>query len=316
MPADRIDVHFHVIPAFYRDAAVAAGRVPARGSYPEYSIELALELMDRHAIGVAMTSVSQPGVHFGDDRAARTLARRCNEYAAELNARRPRRFGAFATLTLPDTEGTLAEIDYCLDALKLDGVCLFASYAEKYLGDAAFDPVMEKLNARGAVVFVHPAMHPSTRHIDLPWPLFMMEYVFDTTRAAVNLVLSGALERYPDIRFILAHAGGVAPYIAWRVSVSPMIDARMPQLSREKISAGFRRFWYDTALAPAAATMGCLEQIADPARIVFGSDWPFANAAVQKAADADRERALSARQRGAIDWQNALALFPRLAQAF
>ncbi len=65
----------------------------------------------------------------------------------------------------------------------------------------------------------------------------MMEYLFDTTRAAVNLVFSGALERFARIRFILAHAGGVMPYFAWRLSVSPMIDPRLPQLSRAQVSA-------------------------------------------------------------------------------
>jgi predicted TIM-barrel fold metal-dependent hydrolase len=312
-PSGRIDVHFHAVPVFYREAGAAAGRMPARGVYPDFSPELAIELMDERGIGVAITSISSPGVHFGDDRSARELARRCNEYAADLTARWPTRFGAFATLPLPDIQGSIREIDHALDTLKFDGVCLFSSYGEKYLGDRTFDPVMEQLDAQGAVVFVHPAMHPSTRHIDLPWPLFMMEYVFDTTRAAMNLVFSRALERFPRIRFILSHAGGVAPYIAWRASISPMLDPRMPQLSREDVFAGLRKFWYDTALSPGAATMGCLREIADPERIVFGSDWPFANAAIVKAADEDRERALSAQQRRAIDRQNVLALFPRLA---
>jgi predicted TIM-barrel fold metal-dependent hydrolase len=311
--SDRIDVHFHVIPPFYRDAATAAGRVPARGVYPDFSPELALELLDERGIGVAITSVSQPGVHFGDDRSARELARCCNQYAADLNARWPKRFGAFATLPLPDIQGSIGEIDHALEVLKFDGVCLFASYGEKYLGDPAFDPVMERLDARAAVAFVHPAMHPSARAVHLPWPLFMMEYVFDTTRAAINLIFSGALARFPRIRFILAHAGGVAPYLAWRASVSPMIDPRMPQLSPDEVFAGFRRFWYDTALAPSAATLGCLREIADPARILFGSDWPFANSAILAAADRDRARALSAGERQSIDRQNALALFPRLA---
>ena len=310
--SNRIDLHFHVVPPFYREVAVAAGRGPARGVYPDFSPELALELMDERGIGVAITSVSSPGVHFGDDRSARELSRRCNEYAADLNTRWPRRFGAFATVPLPDIQGSIDEIDHALDVLKFDGVCLFASYDGKYLGDRVFDPIMEQLDARGAVVFVHPGMHPSTRLVDLPWPLFMMEYVFDTTRAAINLVFSRALERFPRIRFILSHAGGVAPYIAWRASISPMLDPRMPQLSRDEVFAGFRKFWYDTALSPSAATMGCLREIADPQRIVFGSDWPFANAAIVKAADEDRVRALSAQERSAIDRHTALALFPRL----
>ena len=122
------------------------------------------------------------------------------------------------------------EIGYCLDTLKFDGVSLFASYDGKFLGDPKFDPVMEALNARDGVVFVHPGAHPTNKLIDLPWPAFMMEYLFDTTRAVVNLMFGGALERYPRIRFILPHAGGLVPYFAWRLSVSPMIDKRLRQI--------------------------------------------------------------------------------------
>ena len=158
-------------------------------------------------------------MQFGDPKQGAALARRCNEYASELALRWPSRFGAFATVPMWDMREATAEIEYALGELKHQGVCLFASYGEKFLGDKHFDPVMEALNARAAVVFVHPALHPSSRKLDLPWPGFMMEYVFDTTRAAVNLVFSGAIERFSRIRFVLAHAGELMPFFAWRLSI-------------------------------------------------------------------------------------------------
>jgi len=176
-----------------------------------------------------------------------------------------------------DMDQAIAEIDHCYDQIKLNGVCLFASYGGKFLGDPLFDPVLEALNERDAVVFIHPALHPSSRDLDLPWPGFMMEYLFDTTRAVVNLVFGGAVESFPRIRFVLPHAGGVVPYFAWRLSVSPMIDTRQPQLSRAEVYKRLRRFWYDTALSPTAETLVCLDEVALPQQIVFGSDWPFAN---------------------------------------
>src|SRR5438874_1992488 len=94
----RIDIHFHLIPQFYQDAAYAAGAGPAIGRYPQWSPELALDVMDANGIEVALTSLAQPGVQFGDPVKAAALARRCNEHAAELMARWPRRFGALATL--------------------------------------------------------------------------------------------------------------------------------------------------------------------------------------------------------------------------
>jgi predicted TIM-barrel fold metal-dependent hydrolase len=311
--ARRIDFHFHLIPKFYQDAAYESGTGPAIGRYPDWSPERALEVMDAHSIEVALTSLAQPGVQFGDPERARALARRCNDYAAELAARWPRRFGGFAVVPMWDRRHAIDEIGYALDRLKLQGVCLFASYGEKFLGDPHFDPVLEALNGRDAVVFVHPALHPSSSKLDLPWPGFIMEYLFDTTRTAVNLVFSGALERFPRIRFVLAHAGGLIPYFAWRLSVSPMIDARMPQIPPDQIFARLRQFWFDIALSPAPQTIACLAGIASPERIVFGSDWPFANAKV--VAEALKTYEMSApvtdHERLAIDRANALALFPQ-----
>jgi predicted TIM-barrel fold metal-dependent hydrolase len=242
------------------------------------------------------------------------LARRCNEYAAELVARWPSRFGAFATVPLGEIERALNEIAHALDELRFDGVSLFASYGDKFLGDPTFDPVLEMLDARGTVVFVHPGLHPSSKGLALPWPAFMMEYLFDTTRAVVNLVFSGAIERFPRVRFILPHAGGLVPYFAWRLAVSPMIDQRLPQLTRDQVYAALRQFWYDNALSPGEQTFGALDRVARADRIVFGTDFPFANPRViAEALDTYQSGFLSEERRFAIDRANALALFPRCA---
>lgn len=314
--ARRIDVHLHIIPKFYQETVRAAGLGPARrAGYPDYSPELAIELMDASEIEFSITSVAQPGVQFAEAAAASTLARRLNEYAADLMVKWPKRFGAFALVPMHDIKDAITEIEYSLDVLKCQGVCLFASYGEKYLGDPLFDPILDALDQRGSVVFIHPTLHPSSRTLDLPWPGFVMEYLFDTTRAAVNLLLSGTLDRFPNIKFILAHAGGTLPYFAWRLAASPAVDQTLPQWSREKFAAGLKHFWYDNALSCGHTTMGALKTIADPRKILFGSDWPFVPPAlvaeeigVHKALDlhSDAERA-------AIDRLNALTLFPNLA---
>jgi predicted TIM-barrel fold metal-dependent hydrolase len=315
MPSPRrIDIHVHLIPQFYQDAAYEAGAGPAIGRYPEWSPELALDLMDKSGIEVSLMSLAQPGVQFGDPKQASALARRCNEYSAELNARWPKRFGSLAVVPMWSADQAVAEIDHSLTQLKHQGVCLFASYGGKFLGDKWFDPVLAALNDRAAVVFVHPALHPSSRTLELPWPGFMMEYVFDTTRAAVNLVFSGAIDRFPRIRFVLAHAGGLMPYFAWRLSVSPMIDKRLEQLSPPQVYERLRRFWYDNALSPTAETFECLKGVAPAGQMVFGSDWPFANAAVIAEAVRTYEGvAMPGEQRAAIDRINALSLFPQFA---
>jgi 6-methylsalicylate decarboxylase len=313
MAAGMIDVHFHLIPQFYRDAVYEAGRGPAIGRYPDWSPPLALKLMDKHGIALAITSIAQPGVGFMPDDKAADFARRCNDYAAKLIAQHPGRFGCFGLLPMHDMDAAVAEARYCLETLGFEGISLFASYGEKFLGDGAFDPLMTYLDARGAVVHIHPGLHPSSRSLELPWPGFMIEYPFDTTRAAVNLLFSGALERFANIRFILSHAGGTLPYLAWRLSVAPMIDKRLQQRSREQIFAGLKTFWYDNALASGIESMGTLSRIAAKERILFGSDWPFCNDGVvaEEVKDFTAPGFLAADATAMIARENALKLFPQ-----
>src|SRR5262245_65902333 len=106
----RIDVHFHLIPPFYREAVYAAGRGPALGKDPDWTPELALDAMDAHGIEVALTSMAEPGVGFGSEASALALARGCNDYAAELIARWPKRFRAFGTVPMWSTQGAFDEI--------------------------------------------------------------------------------------------------------------------------------------------------------------------------------------------------------------
>lgn len=301
-------------PGFYQEALRASGRAPTSGARVEWTPDAALGNMDAHGIAASILSISFPGVHFGDDRAARALARRCNELAAELGRRWPGRFGGFAVLPLPDMEGSLAELQFALDELELDGVILLASYAGKFLGDACFEPLLAELDRRGAAVLVHPGMHESSRSLELPWPGFMLEFVIDTSRAAVNLLFSGALERFRGINFILAHGGGVIPYISWRLALAPIISPLVPQWPQERIFAGLRHFWYDTALCAERHALPALLETAAPGRILFGSDWPYAPAeitglSIQGLKDTP---GVSERLRAGIERDNALALFPRL----
>jgi predicted TIM-barrel fold metal-dependent hydrolase len=146
----------------------------------------------------------------------------------------------------------------------------------------------------------------------------MIEYPFDTTRAATNLVFTGALERFTAIQFVLSHAGGTLPFLAWRLSCAPMIDRRLKQRTREEIFAAFKTFWYDNALASGPQPFGTLSQIAAPERILFGSDWPFCNDQVVAAevADFTAPGFLAPETRSMISYKNALKLFPQRAKQF
>lgn len=275
----RIDVHHHNIPPAFTKAMADRGITKVAGApLPPWTPETSLEVMDNNGIQTAITSLSAPGVHFGDGvEQAKTLARQCNEFSADMVARYPGRFGSFAVLPMPFTEAACHEATYALDTLKADGVVLLGSTDGKFLGDPSYDELMAELNRRQAVVFVHPNIHPTSDTLGLNIPGFFVEFLCDTTRAGLNLILSGTIEKYPNIRWILAHSGGFLPYIAWRASLANAF----PQFV-EKAPAGIlsyiRRFYYDTALSPSRYSQVVLKELVDPSHILFGSDFPFAPA--------------------------------------
>ncbi|MDX6741647.1 amidohydrolase family protein [Actinocorallia sp. A-T 12471] len=313
----RIDMHAHYLPPDYRKALLKAGYLTIGGyPTPTWSPEAALAFMDRYRIQTQVLSVSDPAVTFVKGATARNLARYCNDYAAALVKKHPKRFGALAVLPMPDVLASLAEIRHALDVLKLDGVGLISSYNGVYLGDPRFEPVMAELNRRGAYVFVHPAAPPPANKPELLIPDFLYEFTFDTTRAATAMIYSGTIKRYPKIRFQLAHAGGTVPFLANRLALLENVglpDVVKPVLP--DVSGNIRSFYYDTALSSAPSAMKSVLEVTSRDHIVFGSDWPFSALTLQGSGDPQPKlsETFTDPQRLKIERANALRQLPRLA---
>ncbi|MFG1687959.1 amidohydrolase family protein [Nonomuraea sp. NPDC049269] len=300
----RIDVHQHLVPEPYARWLQSHGvDAPGGRPLPAWSPAEALELMDRQGIATAILSLTTPGAFLGDGSDAAYVARQANEYAAQLAADRPGRFGFFATLTLPDVKAAVAEAAHALDELSADGVMLLANSHGAYLGDPAFDPLMAALDEHAAVVFVHPAQLPGPTVEGIP--PFAADFLLDTTRAAFTLVKHDVPRRFPNIRFILSHAGGFVPYAAHRLAITVFGDTgRDPN----QVLADLAGFYFDTALSASPAALPSLLAFAKPGHVLYGSDWPFAPelAVTYFNTWADDD---------AINHRNARELFPRLKEA-
>ena len=308
----RIDIHHHIVPTEYVSILVDHGIFPIGvESFPQWEADIALEVMDRNGIATSITSISAPGVYFGDVVLARELARLCNEISARLVVQYPQRFGAFAVLPLPDIEAALLELEYALDILHLDGVVLLTNIANRYLGDPFFDTLFAELNRRKTVVFIHPTAPPNYDLLGLNLTPSLVEFTFDTTRAVTNLLYSGTLERSPGISFILSHAGGTVPYLAWRIS---MLQSLVPDKVPKGVITYLKRLYYDTALSAAPYVFRSLQELVDPAHILFGTDYPFAPEPVTPATIAGLQEydGFNEQTRVAIEQDNTLTLFPRL----
>lgn len=344
----KIDVHQHLLPPRYFEALAAAGdqamrtttgagaeaveggsaqwnpwdtsggTAPRQGPraiggwlMPEWDPRGAITMMDEAGIETGILSISAPGVHFGDDAAARELARDLNDYQAELVKEHPGRFGHFAVLPLPDFDGAVAEAVRALDELHADGVLLLSNAHGRYLGDPAYEPLWTELAARSAVVFVHPT---APRMAQLPGlPTALVDFPFDTTRTAVDLVAHGVFDRHPNLRVILSHAGGFLPYAAERFSAAAMFNAGT---TPESIQAGLRKFYFDTALSATPASLPALLAFAEPGHVLYGSDFPYADPTWSARFDhfLDTYNGPGSERLGEVHRSAAEQLFPRLAK--
>ena len=311
----RIDVHHHAVPDFYADEMNRQGYEPSHGGgFPDWSPGSSLEVMDQFGIAAAVTSVSSPGVYIGDaDRAVR-LARKLNEYSARMVSEYEDRLGYFAILPMPLAEAAAKEAVYALDELNADGIVLLASAGDRFLGDPDFEELMAELNRREAVVFVHPNIHSTSDQLPLDIPGFILEFMFDTTRAVTNLIFTGTLERYRKIRWIIAHAGATIPYLAWRISLMSLFPGAMDRAPRGAL-AYLKTLYYDTALSPSPMTTGSLLELVEPTQLLFGSDFPYAPASLvgMEVQELDDNPMLDEQMQKMILRDNALGLFPRFA---
>ena len=310
----RIDTHHHAIPSFYRDLLRKAEIDAAGGrGLPEWSPEASLQTMGELDVATAILSVSTPGTTFLPSLTdAVSLARDVNDYLADLVAAQPDRFGFFATVPMPHVDESAAEVVRSLDGLGADGVVLLANSAGTYLGQEGQDELFAALDVRSAVVFIHPAELPGPA-VDGVLP-FATDFLLDTSRAAYLLVRNEICRRYPNIRFILSHAGGFVPYASHRMAVGIMSDTGRSLTDSLDDFAGF---YFDTALSSSAAALPSLLAFAKSGHVTFGSDWPFAPIAAGKlfAAGLETYPGLDTDARAAIERTNALSLFPRLGTA-
>lgn len=275
MSPARTDVHAHFVPDFYRDALLDAGHERPDGGrgVPDWTAGTALEAMRRLDVQKAYLSISSPGVHFGDDRRARDLARRCNDEAARLKSEHPDRFGFFACLPLPDVDAAEAEAARALDDLGADGVVLQSNHRGLYPADPRLAELWAQLDQRRAVVFLHPTS-PACGAVELAlgYPRSMLEFMFETTRAVTQLVLSGRCDAHPQVRLLLPHAGAVLPVLASRIELFQRMGGSEPRVD---VRAGLRRMHYDLAGAPLDELLVALLAVADPGHLHYGSDYPY-----------------------------------------
>ncbi len=310
----RIDVHHHFFPPFFLEMwkntpAVGEALIPR---IRDWTTQATLDQMDQNGVEVAVLSTSSrlEAFNLPQDQ-LRQIVRRFNEYATQMKRDHKGRFGLYAFLPLPDVDSSLAEIAYALDTLKAEGIGITTSYAGKYPGDAEFDPVFDELNRRKAIVYVHPLAPACCGHVASHVPATLIEYTQDTARTMLNLLLSGGLRRWRDIKWVFSHAGGTLPVLAGRIRTLASYQVKtLAEVAPEGIDAEFRRVHYETANSAYKPTMDALLDYVPLKKVMFGTDYPYVSV-TENVADFNALH-LNAAQIRAISRDNALRLFPVL----
>jgi 6-methylsalicylate decarboxylase len=308
-----IDTHHHMLPEFFFQATNEEAN-PVGGLKPQaWSIEGSLAFMDKVEIDIAVTSISTPGIELPDRVASKELARKCNDFAASLIAKYPRRFGAFAAVPMPNIDDAIEEACYGLDVLKLDGVILFTNSQGIYLGDQRMKPLFKELQRRKTVVFIHPNASPDPIAHELGLKDNLIDFPSDTTRAIAQLHYGKTFAETPDVKYIVSHAGGTAPYLAGRFAIVDEMKIMGDSSATGTAAESFRRLYWDTALAWSDPVLHTLRHIAGLDKVLFGTDFPYLrkDLAVKGMSIIKTNHELSAVEKKRVFAGNALDLFPR-----
>lgn len=315
-PSRMVDVHHHFVP----DAFAKTTKEQGGGNPPPWTVQASLDLMDKTGFATAMLSLSA----FNIPSLPPDVCRACNDAGAKVVADKPTRFGLLASLPLPDVDASLEELTRVYDTLHTDGIGVMSHYGDSvYIGDPRFAPVHDELNRRRAVVFIHPhnAWYASGASA-AGAPKFpgwgIPELPNDTTRAVLSLMAEGIVDTYPNIRWILAHAGGTMPFMLSRIGVLGSRSNGFKTPGYEAVRKVAATFYYDLTNTVEPPSVNAVMALVPASNVLFGTDYPYGDGRNQDGAFV-REMVsnlprvgLTAAQVDAIGRKNAEALFPRL----
>ena len=315
---NKIDFQAHYLPKAYYDFLEEEGLYCPDGfPTPEWDEETQQESMKELGISYALLSLSSPSLYTGNKFKSRELARKVNEQGAEIVSRAPGNLGFLATLPLPHVDSSIFEARYCLDTLHADGVGLMTNYGGVYLGDHRLDELMAELDGRGALAVMHPTqpavMVPNVNE-EIPVPAF--EYFVETTRTFLNMVQNDTFTRYPNIKWVIPHAGAFLPILADRFeSFALMLRFADPD-RRADIMEDMAHVYYDLAGFSEQKQLEMLLRNVDESHLLYGSDTPYTDisACVGQAEALENTKKLTERQKHLMFTDNAKALLPKLGK--
>ena len=288
----KIDISAHILPLKFRDALYKSPKLKSwvkkqlEANLGTYDYDIRFRILDKYDCTQVLTLVTPPIEDIAEPKDAVQLAKLANDEMAELVNKYPDRFlAAIAALPLNDMEATLQEADRAINDLKFRGVQIFSSIMGEPLDSPQFIPLYEKMVNHNLPILIHPVRGSSIPdYINEKdskygiWSIFGWPY--DTTAAMTRLIFGGVLEKYPTIKFVTHHCGGMVPYFEGRINDAYDVwEMRYKGNPKEGLTKSpldyYRMFYADTAISGSVAGLTCGYKFFGPEHILFGTDMPF-----------------------------------------
>ncbi len=280
--AKKIDFHAHAMLNSYVEGLKKLG-IDAQAEegfpLPKWSVESHLKFMEDAGIDFTILSMPTPHIYNGakNEKLSCEVARQINEETAALCKKYPDKFGFVAVLPMPAVEGSINEIKYSMEKLGALGVKVASNSDGVYLGDEILNPIFEELNKRKSLVIMHPspARTLPREKVITGKVMALFEYPADTTRAVLNLLANGTLEKFSKIKLVVPHCGSFLPYMKQRAGAMFHMLASMKMMPPTDISTGLQNLYFDLAGDPMPEEMDILLKIVNVNQLVYGSDFPY-----------------------------------------
>ena len=322
-----LDFHNHFYPKAYLDALRSGSSrvnvtIDAEGNpvlhYPgDYNIavrghrDIAYResVLEEYHVEKQVLSLTTPGTHVEEPALALKLARLVNDGFAEI-VRNSKRFIGIGTLPLSDPTGSAKELDRVCRQLGFCGAMVFSNINGAALSDQRFWPVWEVANDLAAVIHIHPTSPVGVEAMQDYWLMPLVGFPLDTTLAAASLVFSGAVKRFPRIRWVLGHLGGAIPYVVERLDRGFHAFKECRANIDRPPSEYLREFYYDSVNFDGRALQLAID-FAGAEHILAGSDYPHQIGSLRKMLDSIAALNISEQARAAILGGNAARLLVR-----
>lgn len=321
-----VDVHTHMFTRRWLELLRASGdpygvvvrpdgrdeiyRGPTPVVFPQpghFDYGIRISHMDRAGIDVSIVSLTCPNVYWGGEAVSTEAARESNDTMADAERAYPGRIKWFTSLPWQYPARAVEELARTVDR-GAAGVMVLANVAGRSLTDPHFEPVWAEIDRRGLPVLVHPGEPPGADlmdmgRYDLSWSVGFM---FDTTLAITRMVFDGFLDRFANLKLIVAHGGAALPYLVGRFAKGDEVELPSRRRMTARPLAYLKRMYYDCITYDLGA-LQYLVSVVGADRVLFGTDWPHQVHDV--AGSLANTGALPAEQRDAIRGANAVGLF-------